>query len=869
MEGTVPDPQNPGYCKTIVCGDGILDPGEECDGGADCQENCTCPEGTAPDGEGGCVGAGENCFLYVNPGQCNDMGCYYCETVGQCLSTPECPECSDLSYYYCSSYPACKWCIDANQCTNSTNSCEDTDGDGVLDCDDNCPDDANLGQEDSDGDGVGNACDNDKDGDSVVNADDNCPDLDNPDQLDTDGDGVGDACDTAQCFFLDPEDCHPDQGCWWCETTMSCLDTPDCPQCEGQNEFNCNRFIGCDWCDNVYECVDEGTDCQDIDGDGVNNHDDNCYKVANPDQADSDGDGIGDACDNDKDGDGVVNADDNCPNNPNSNQQDTDGDGVGDACDNCPNVTNPDQADSDWDGMGDVCDFICFSFPADSPSVCGGHGTCIGMDTCQCDTGWMGEDCRMMESKWEPDPLQSGVEWWRDTTNQNAITQYYHDMYPQLGPDYPFPDPASPNPVIEVAPGVYVVPGIGLSKVVALVGDTKWVLIDSLDSPQSMQLALFLLRPYTGTRRLEALIYTSEDSSHYSGSSVVAPLFSIPVYASAEFFPALAAQGAALPEFFIYNLRINGIYLNEGPDGRIGLANTIGKFPFHYPNREISEESTVNLAGFNITLIPALSAGDAGLLVWLPDQQVLISGDAWSPSFPDIGPLTGNGRSVPDWVGTLNTMMSLNPNVMVPTHGPVISSNGEINSVLTNYLNAMQDIYEDTTNLMGQGYSAEDAAAQVQLPEPLASDPYLQQFVADTASAVKGIYHPDDWWFNGEPPELASSLTTTRRTQILDELSGSIEHMLDVSLNAELAADDLESAEGALLMAWATYQATPYNVLANRIYIQALKKNAYMQRSNRVRNYYLSVALEREQRMPDTTDSDGDGTVDCDDGCPN
>ncbi len=47
---------------------------------------------------------------------------------------------------------------------------------------------------------------------------------------------------------------------------------------------------------------------------------------------------------------------DNCPDVWNPNQEDTDGDDVGDACDNCPNDANPDQADADGDGIGDVCD---------------------------------------------------------------------------------------------------------------------------------------------------------------------------------------------------------------------------------------------------------------------------------------------------------------------------------------------------------------------------------------------------------------------------------------------------------------------------------------------------------------------------------
>jgi len=129
----------------------------------------------------------------------------------------------------------------------------------------------------------------------------------------------------------------------------------------------------------------------DADNDGVPDAADNCPNSPNPDQADVDGDTIGDTCDTnpndgplgDLDGDGIVNDDDpnpndgplgdldgdgiangvdNCPTTYNPGQEpcnqepDTDEDGIIDSLDNCPTTANPGQEDLDGDGVGDVCD---------------------------------------------------------------------------------------------------------------------------------------------------------------------------------------------------------------------------------------------------------------------------------------------------------------------------------------------------------------------------------------------------------------------------------------------------------------------------------------------------------------------------------
>lgn len=76
---------------------------------------------------------------------------------------------------------------------------------------------------------------------------------------------------------------------------------------DGETSEYFHAFINCD---------DDGTSGPiDSDGDGIPNSEDNCPDIANPDQADEDGNGVGDACEpgTDDDGDGVPNDIDECP----------------------------------------------------------------------------------------------------------------------------------------------------------------------------------------------------------------------------------------------------------------------------------------------------------------------------------------------------------------------------------------------------------------------------------------------------------------------------------------------------------------------------------------------------------------------------
>lgn len=160
-----------------------------------------------------CEDQRDECHLHCEYGYGWDDGA--CSGCGRATIKCECCEVNERVVVSSPDYAYCELCPAGEVATEETRYlvCEapDSDDDGVIDVDDNCPHVPNANQSDRDSDGVGDVCDN-------------CPDVYNSNQHDDDHDGIGDVCECAE----------KDQSCIY----MHC--------CEGLKCFQtCQPIIDC------------------------------------------------------------------------------------------------------------------------------------------------------------------------------------------------------------------------------------------------------------------------------------------------------------------------------------------------------------------------------------------------------------------------------------------------------------------------------------------------------------------------------------------------------------------------------------------------------------------------------------------------
>jgi uncharacterized sulfatase len=398
--------------------------------------------------------------------------------------------------------------------------------------------------------------------------------------------------------------------------------------------------------------------------------------------------------------------------------------------------------------------------------------------------------------------------------------------------------------LIQVTEGVFVAVGSGAANSTLLVGSGGLVIVDTMYGPEAAEDVWRAFRSISA-EPVHAIIYTHRHADHIGGTAVFVENNDIPIYArpKRETTPPGYEQlkdilitrarrqfGTDLP----LQLKIDGIAPVVRPRGGVGEGKMDPTILVE------SERESLTVAGLDLDLVAAPGESPDHLVVWIPSKRVLICGDNFYFSFPNLYAIRGTPyRDVAVWIESLDKMLNLKPEYLISGHARPVIGRDNVRAVLEDYRNAMAFVLKETLEGMNRGLSPDELGDSVRLPPPLANQPYLREFYGVIPWAVRSIYGGYVGWFDGNPTHLFPLPPVEEATRMV-ALVGSKEALMSAAQSA-LEVGDYQ---------W-TCQLVDHllaldsgSVPARALKAKALTALAESQVSSNARHYYLSVARE-------------------------
>ena len=421
-------------------------------------------------------------------------------------------------------------------------------------------------------------------------------------------------------------------------------------------------------------------------------------------------------------------------------------------------------------------------------------------------------------------------------------------MHPELQahPDY------FKKEIVALADNVYQAFGFAASNVYMIVGDDGVVIIDTTETTTAAENILAEFRKITDLP-VKMIILTHSHRDHVSGARVFAGDSNPQILASARpSGDSLIEEGEHPRPIKAQQMRTKrqfGIGLSY-PDEIIGIGVGPGDRPLKgmgagimEPTRKIGDAGEkITVCGVELELVMAPGETPDHMVVWYPAKKVLISGDNFYRSFPNLYAIRGTEyRDFDTWADTMDLLMGFKPEVLGPGHTKAVFGAEEIRTALTDYRDAIRHIVSETRAGMDAGKTIDELAHSVKLPPELAEKPYLREYYGRIEFAVRAYFVGTMGWFDGNPTSL-SPLAPRDEGRKFVELVGGADAVMNAITKARSEADYQWALQLVDRLIYAADEGS--GAEARKLKAEILREHAVAQINCPTRHYYIQSAKE-------------------------
>jgi alkyl sulfatase BDS1-like metallo-beta-lactamase superfamily hydrolase len=148
---------------------------------------------------------------------------------------------------------------------------------------------------------------------------------------------------------------------------------------------------------------------------------------------------------------------------------------------------------------------------------------------------------------------------------------------------------------------------------------------------------------------------------------------------------------------------------------------------------------------------------DDSLWLWVPEKELICSGDLMVSSYPNVGNPYKVQRYPKGWAIAMENMMEKDAKYIIPGHGELIEGKEKVREVLEITAEAMHFVHDEVVKRMNEGKWFEQIFHEMLdiYPDKFKTDEYLKPLYGDYRFAIHAVYRLYHGWYNtGNPTDL-------------------------------------------------------------------------------------------------------------------
>ncbi|MEQ9004990.1 MAG: alkyl sulfatase dimerization domain-containing protein, partial [Pseudomonadales bacterium] len=449
------------------------------------------------------------------------------------------------------------------------------------------------------------------------------------------------------------------------------------------------------------------------------------------------------------------------------------------------------------------------------------------------------------------------------------------DMTPLGFLDAEAPDTANPSlwrqaqlnaryhGLFEVTDGLYQVRSFDIANMTLIRGKRGWIVVDPLTSAETARAALALANEHLGERPVVAVIHTHSHVDHFAGVlGVVRPeqveSGEVAVIAPEHFVDESLSENVLAGN--VMNRRATYMYGNllpPSPTGFIttglGAAVSMGSTGFVVPNdivRRTGETRRIDGVEIEFQMTPGTEA-PAEFVFYLPQFRALCMAEITSHHLHNV--YTPRGAQVRDalaWSRQIQESIDLFGHRLeiqfASHHWPIWGREAAVE-----YLGKQRDLYkyihDQTLRLANHGYTKEEIAEQIRLPDALSREFYNRGYYGTVHHNARAVYVKYLGYFDGNPAHLYPLPPVEAGRRYVDFMGGA--DAVVAKAGSSFEAGDYRWVAEVLNH---VVMAQPEHEAARSLLADTLEQLGYQSESGPWRNFFLSGALELRHGLPAT-----------------